>query len=60
MAPLAEWQDLRYEDEHLVQLGETFRYMKKRTIANKAPGLDGFKATLWKRVPDCMLVNVTA
>ncbi|KMQ90166.1 reverse transcriptase [Lasius niger] len=59
LAPLAEWQEMRCEEGQLVQPGETLRYMKKRTIANKAPGLDGFKATLWKRAPDCMLDNVT-
>ncbi|KMQ88875.1 reverse transcriptase, partial [Lasius niger] len=60
LAPLTEWQEFRCEEDQLVYLSEIQRYMKKRTIANKAPGLDGFKATLWKRVPDCVLANVTA
>lgn len=38
-----------------MQFGEIFAHMKKRTVANKAPGLDGFKATFWKGVPDCMV-----
>lgn len=42
------------------ETGETFRFLKEREVCNTAPGPDGFKATLWKKVTDKMVNRVTA
>ncbi|KMQ92618.1 reverse transcriptase [Lasius niger] len=50
-----DWGDFRWDDEWIVSFGEVFRLLKGRAAKNTAPGPDGFKATLLRRVPNCML-----
>lgn len=53
-----DWRDWQWDDELAVSFGEVFRLFKCRTVQNTAPGPDGFKATLWKKVPNCMLDRI--
>lgn len=45
-----EWPNWRWDDIWEVLPGEVDRHVKKRPAANKAPGPDGLKATLWRKV----------
>ncbi|KMQ90130.1 reverse transcriptase [Lasius niger] len=54
-----DWRDFRWDDEWAVSFGEVFRLLKGRAAKNTAPGPDGFKATLLRRVPNCMLDKIT-
>lgn len=56
----ADWRDFLWNDEWAVLYGEVFRLVKGRIVHNAAPGPDGFKATLWKGIPNCMLGRLWA
>ncbi|KMQ85608.1 reverse [Lasius niger] len=50
-----EWPDWRWDNTWEVLPGEVDRHVKKRPAANKAPGPDGLKATLWRKVPNVIV-----
>lgn len=50
----ADWRNFAWNDEWAVLYGEVFRLVKGR-MHNAASCPDGFKATLWKSIPNCML-----
>lgn len=50
-----DWSDWTWEEEHQIIPGEVYRLLKKKVIKNTAPGIDGIKAIVWKKIPLCML-----
>lgn len=56
----ADWRDFRWSDEWVITQGEVRQFVCTRIVGNTAPGPDGFKAILWKKVPDIMIQRVVA
>lgn len=50
--------NFQWNTEDEVTPGEVFRTMKKRQITNTAPGPDGVKTTVFKKVPGCLLDKI--
>ncbi|CAL1685118.1 unnamed protein product [Lasius platythorax] len=51
--PLGDWRDFAWSDEWLIQQGEVQKVIQKRTTpSRKAPGPDGIRSIIWKRVPN--------
>lgn len=48
------------DKEWTILPGEMFRFLKKKVVHNATPGPDGFKATLWKRIPNSMVEKVSS
>lgn len=57
---LADWHGWQWNEEWAILKSEVSRFIKTRIVSNTAPGPDGFKATLWKKVPDVVIDRVTA
>lgn len=60
--PATIWQDWRREDwnsEWDIPTCDVYRVVKERFSANVAPGPDGIKASLWKKVPNMMVDRLT-
>ncbi|KMQ91066.1 reverse transcriptase [Lasius niger] len=56
----ADWRGFRWSDEWVITQGEVRQFVRIRIVGNTAPDPDGFKAILWKRVPDIMVQRVAA
>lgn len=56
----SDWRNFRWDEKWTVSFGEVFRLLKGRSAKNAAPGPDGFKATLLRKVPNCMLDKIAA
>lgn len=55
-----DWSNWTWNEEHQITPGEVYRLLKKNVIKNTAPGIDGIKSNVWKRIPLCMLDRLTA
>ncbi|KMQ89040.1 reverse transcriptase [Lasius niger] len=55
-----DWGSFRWNEEWSISFAEVFRLLKGRAAKNTAPGPDGFKATLLRKVPNCMLDKIAA
>lgn len=55
----ASWQGWIWNEEWTISYAEVSALIKERNVKNAAPGPDGFRSTLWKRVPGCMIDKVT-
>lgn len=53
-----DWSAFRWNDEQEILPGEVFRNIKKRQVANTAPGPDGVKAIVLKKIPEILLDKI--
>lgn len=52
------WTTFQWDENHEIVPGEVFRNIKKRQVANTAPGPDGVKAIVLKKVPEVLLDKI--
>jgi len=48
-----------WNEEHDITVQEVYNIVKKRSISNKAPGMDGIKSIFLKKIPDVLLIKMT-
>lgn len=53
-----DWSNFQWNDDDEITPGEVYRNIKKRQLANTAPGPDGVKTSVLKKIPDSMLDKI--